>query len=80
MKFVLELLITVVWPQQDISNSAMLIVPVVVQIYFEQCFNEVSHLFIALIQSGRYTSVGVAGYFLLLKVPEINDDYKERCF
>ena len=67
MKFVLELLTAVVWPQWEISNSAMLIVPVVVRIYLEHCFDEVSHLFIALIEIWRYTCVGVA-------------DYKEHCF
>ena len=78
MKFVLELLTAVVWQQQEISNFAMLIVPVVVQIYFEHCFDEMSHLFI--VQIWHYTSVGAAGYFMLLKVPVVNDDYKEHCF
>ena len=80
MKFVLELLTAVVWPQWEISNSAMLIILVVVWVYLEHCFDEASHLFIALIEIWHYTSVGAACYFVLLKVPAINDDYKEHCF
>ena len=80
MKFVFELLTTVVWPQWEVSNSAMLIVPVVVRIDLEDWFNEVCNLLIALIEIWSNTSVGAAHYFLLLKVPVINDDYKEDRF
>ena len=79
MKFVFELLTAVVWPQWEVSNSAMLIVPVV-RIDLEEWFNEVCNLLIALIYIWSNTSVGVARYILLLKVPVINDDYKEDRF
>ena len=77
MKFVFELLTAVVWPKWEVSNSAMFIILVVLRIDLEHWFNEVCDLLIARIRSN--TSVGAARYFVLLKVPVINNyDNEDR--
>ena len=63
------MLTAVVWLQWEVSNSSMLSVPVVVQIHFEDRFNEMSDLLIAVvqIQSDINAGVGSAAYFFPLK-------------